>query len=35
MYQKQKTECPEIVIYETVELKKKNFQNRKLQTSES
>ena len=35
MYQKQKTQCPEIVIYETVKLKKKNFQNRKIQTLES
>ena len=31
MYQKQKTYCPEIVIYETVKRKKKNFQNKKIQ----
>ena len=30
MYQKQKTQCREIVIYETVKLKKNNFQNRKM-----
>ena len=35
MYQKHKNLCPEIVIYETVKLKKKNFYNRKIQTSES
>ena len=29
------TKFTEIVIYETVKLKKKNFQNRKIQTSES